>query len=372
MTQTLLSQLELALRLITPQSAAAFNKCLSLIAFHSEKHLFESETGRLYQLGAQRNFIQRSHIAHGRFIANAVELQSPQALLETLLWAYRNYPAHGVSNDYFELMFTAWHNATLTVMKTEGEDVAALFKSLQRLHPTLCELSQHYTDEEPLPPEVESTVTLLTNRLLADDEKGTRDLLESHITQVSQIPLWWEEIMAPALRRIGTLWAINKISFSEEHAATAIAQRLMDRVHPSTPTPPTIPSTIAVIVTPGEQHELGAVMVRDLLELTGFSVLFVNATVSLDTTIVLLKEHPIRAILISTTLPENLTVVRNIIHTLRASSTHLEHVIVGGRAYSAHPELAQTVGADRVFQLASQARDYLLQSLSLEEYQGVG
>jgi len=372
MSLGLLSQLEQGLHLIEPYSAVVFNKRLSLIAVHVDRVIFETELHNVYALSAHRNFIQRSHLAHGRFIANAAELQSPHALLETLLWAYRNYPAHGISTDYFELMFAAWRDATLTVMSDEGADIAALFTRLLTLHPTLCEAAAIDDEAMSLPEEIASLVDQLIERLLSNDEEGTQEILESHITQVSQIPFWWEDIMTPALRRIGALWAINNISVAEEHAATAIAQRVMNRVHPRVPSLPQSPLSTAVLVTPGEQHKLGAVMLRDLLELSGFSVFFSDAEISLDTTVALLQAETVRAVLISTTLPENLMRVRDVITTLRDSLPALRYVIVGGRAYDADPGLAEIVGADRFFSAASEARDYLLQVLSLEEYQGVG
>ena len=67
-----------------------------------------------------------------------------------------------------------------------------------------------------------------------------------------------EQLIAPALRRVGEAWAAGAVSIAEEHRATAICERLIAaRVQQ----PQGRPRGIAVTTTPpGERHALPAMM----------------------------------------------------------------------------------------------------------------
>ena len=67
-----------------------------------------------------------------------------------------------------------------------------------------------------------------------------------------------DQVIAPALRRVGTEWAAGKLSIAAEHRATAICDRLIAaRVRQ----PPGRPRGVAVTATPpGERHALPAMM----------------------------------------------------------------------------------------------------------------
>src|SRR5271168_5026332 len=67
-----------------------------------------------------------------------------------------------------------------------------------------------------------------------------------------------DQVIAPALGRIGTAWAAGEVSIAEEHRATAICERLIAaRVHQ----PQGRPRGIAVTTTPpDERHALPSMM----------------------------------------------------------------------------------------------------------------
>ena len=67
-----------------------------------------------------------------------------------------------------------------------------------------------------------------------------------------------DQVIAPALRRVGSAWAAGELSIAAEHRATAICERLIAaRVHQ----PQGRPRGIAVTTTPpGERHALPAMM----------------------------------------------------------------------------------------------------------------
>ena len=65
-----------------------------------------------------------------------------------------------------------------------------------------------------------------------------------------------DQVIAPALRRVGAAWAAGEVSIAEEHRATAICERL---IAARARQPQGRPRGIAVTTTPpGEQHALPA------------------------------------------------------------------------------------------------------------------
>jgi len=67
-----------------------------------------------------------------------------------------------------------------------------------------------------------------------------------------------DQVIAPALRRVGTDWAAGELSIAAEHRASAICERL---IAASARQPPGRPRGVAVTTTPpGERHALPAMM----------------------------------------------------------------------------------------------------------------
>ena len=67
-----------------------------------------------------------------------------------------------------------------------------------------------------------------------------------------------EQVVAPALRRIGDDWAAGRVSIAQEHRASAICERLL-AAHARQPAGR--PHGTAVVATPpGERHSLPALM----------------------------------------------------------------------------------------------------------------
>ena len=88
----------------------------------------------------------------------------------------------------------------------------------------------------------------------------------------------YEDVVQPALVRLGELWVRNEITIAEQHVATALAQSVLGALYPEFPWPPPGPRALIACVA-GEHHELGARMVADLLTLDGWDGTFLGADV---------------------------------------------------------------------------------------------
>nr|MBA2514291.1 B12-binding domain-containing protein [Solirubrobacterales bacterium] len=90
-------------------------------------------------------------------------------------------------------------------------------------------------------------------------------------------------IIAPAMARIGELWEAGAISVADEHLATAISQRVLVRLFEAlTVARPRSRERILLAAVEGQHHTLGLRMVADVLEGSGFEVMFLGADVPVE------------------------------------------------------------------------------------------
>ena len=93
--------------------------------------------------------------------------------------------------------------------------------------------------------------------IVSGDETAARHQVERLAAGVPVVDLC-EQVIAPALRRIGDDWAAGRISIAQEHRASAICERLI-AAHARQPAGR--PHGTAVVATPpGERHGLPALM----------------------------------------------------------------------------------------------------------------
>ena len=90
-------------------------------------------------------------------------------------------------------------------------------------------------------------------------------------------------IIEPAMERIGRLWEANAITVADEHLATAISQsvlvKLFDRL---TVARPRSRERVLLAAVEGQHHVLGLRMIADVMEGSGFDVLYLGADVPVD------------------------------------------------------------------------------------------
>ena len=88
------------------------------------------------------------------------------------------------------------------------------------------------------------------------------------------------EIIRPAMRRIGDLWAQSVVTVAEEHLATAISEQALIGLYSSLQiAAPRSRERVLLAAVQGQHHTLGLRMVADVLEGAGFDVLYLGADV---------------------------------------------------------------------------------------------
>jgi excisionase family DNA binding protein len=148
------------------------------------------------------------------------------------------------------------------------------------------------------------------------------------------LPTLFDEVVSPALTRIGESWEKHRISVAEEHVA---AQAVVDAIARAQPLaePPGEPvrpdrGVAVVAAVAGEQHDIAARMTACLLRARGFEVLAPLAqTPARDLADLVLRSRAALVALSSTVQPE---VEEQVSMAVTAAREVSGRVVVGGNA----------------------------------------
>jgi MerR family transcriptional regulator, light-induced transcriptional regulator len=141
------------------------------------------------------------------------------------------------------------------------------------------------------------------------------------------------DLLQRSLYRIGELWEHNRVSVATEHLATAITERILAAIYPSL-LGKTAPHgrTAILCCSANEYHQIGARMVADLIESTGWNVSFLGANTPIDDLLVMIDERSPEFVGLSVSLYFNMAALHRLIDQIHGNHRNLD-IIVGGQAF---------------------------------------
>ncbi|WP_102417306.1 B12-binding domain-containing protein [Mycobacterium sp. 4858] len=152
------------------------------------------------------------------------------------------------------------------------------------------------------------------------------------------------EVIAPVQHKVGTEWAANRISVAQEHAATAINDRVIAALsHPPAGKAVTHGGRVAVACVDGEWHALPARLLAEVLRLRGWQVDFLGAQVPTPHLIAHLHQHGPDVVALSCSIPTRLPTAHAAIVACQSAGFP---VLAGGAAFGRDGRFARRLGAD--------------------------
>jgi excisionase family DNA binding protein len=192
----------------------------------------------------------------------------------------------------------------------------------------------------------------LVDRLLAGDEQGAWQLLESALASGADLRSVYLDLLGPAMVEIGDRWAIAEVDVADEHRATAVAQRLLGRVGPRFRHRGRRRGTVVVGAVAGDLHALPSAVVADLLRDARFDADDLGASVPPASFVTAaLRADRLRGVGVVATVSSHADGVAATISALREANVRVP-VVVGGAAMSV--SLAQAAGADAFTRTAAE------------------
>jgi methanogenic corrinoid protein MtbC1 len=152
------------------------------------------------------------------------------------------------------------------------------------------------------------------------------------------------DLIAPVQVKVGTEWAANRLTVAQEHAASAIAERVIAALahHPATRTAPGL-GRITVACVDQEWHVLPARLLAEVLTLRGWQVDFLGAQVPTPHLIAHLHSSGADAVALSSSIPTRLPTAHAAISACQAVGVP---VLAGGAAFGPDGRYARLLGAN--------------------------
>ncbi|EYT81184.1 MULTISPECIES: cobalamin B12-binding domain-containing protein [unclassified Streptomyces] len=162
------------------------------------------------------------------------------------------------------------------------------------------------------------------------------------------------DVIGAVQHKVGTEWAANRMSVADEHAATAINDRVIAAL--PMPRPATPRGTLTVACVDKEWHALPARLLAETLRLRGWQVSYLGAQVPTAHLVSQIHRSGATAVCLSAALPTRLPLAHAAITAVQAVGTP---VMVGGLAFGTDGRRAHRLGADAWAPEARTAADRL-------------
>lgn len=177
----------------------------------------------------------------------------------------------------------------------------------------------------------------LTYRWLVDDEAEYPARLFQLLLE-REVPLhaFCDGYVAPVMHRIGKDWEQGVIDVGDEHRMSHVVLEGLQEVRKAMRVEASSPSQPVAIVgcAEGNQHEIGAQMVRLLLEAHGWHVIYLGADVPTEDFALQQRKHAASLVCVSLTPPHVASDVPRLLHALASFYTPQQpyRIALGGSA----------------------------------------
>lgn len=211
--------------------------------------------------------------------------------------------------------------------------------------------------EQVAPTDGAETAELLWRAVLAGDEFAAGDV----VVRALGAGVDPESILLDAIggvqRRLGEEWAANRLTVAQEHAATAINDKVITTFGYVLRGREADRGRITVACVDGEWHAMPARLLAEVLKLRGFDVDYLGALVPAPHLIAHLHRSAPDAVALSSSIATRLPVAHATITACQAAATP---VIAGGAAFGPDGRYARLFGADAWAPDARAAADLLV------------
>ena len=274
---------------------------------------------------------------HLDFLSSAVEAGTASSFADYVLWARRMLQSRGIAAAFLEENLNQVGIAASSLLDPAEQACVAEFIEAGAL------ACQRELPALTLP---EPAVTVFVHALLAGNRKAALNVARDFLAQGQSVPDVYLKVLQPSMYEIGRLWETNQIRVAREHMATAITQYVMGQLFPLLQEASSPKRGTAVVVgVQGELHQLGALMVSDVLEADGWQVRFLGSNLSHPEIIDAVKQEQATLLGISTTILFNVPKALELIQSVRDTVAPVS-IIVGGAAFKSTDLLWKEAGAD--------------------------
>jgi methanogenic corrinoid protein MtbC1 len=308
------------------------------------------EFGRYPQLLARygpsgRIKSRQDAVCHLSYLADAVDTASPALFNDHIAWAKVLLEHLGVRSEDLDHHLVCMADAVREQMPAQvAASAVTMIEGARAALPAMPSTTPSFLDTgERLAPLARDYMHALLGgfrqaaaRLVFDAVEGGEALGEIYL-----------QVLQPALREVGRLWQMKKITVAQEHFCSAATEVVMAQLLPRALAGERSGCGVVVACITGELHDVGARMVGDFFEMARWDAYFCGANTPHAAVVQSLIERAADVLAVSTTMGWHLHAVQELVETVRAEPRCARvRIMVGGRPFTVDPALWQAVGAD--------------------------
>ena len=166
------------------------------------------------------------------------------------------------------------------------------------------------------------------NSLTKGDLDKTIEIFEIY-NKNFPIENFYDNVLKPAMYKVGDMWASNELSVATEHVASNIAHELVSNIIQKT-SKMDHKGKILVCTPSGEEHSLGCRLIESFLKSKGFRVYNLAPSAPAESLITFIQDHNPDAVLISITMEDNVKTGQRLVGKI--SKEFDVPILVGGQA----------------------------------------
>lgn len=188
------------------------------------------------------------------------------------------------------------------------------------------------------------TAKRLEARLLAGDRAGALEVVDEALAGGATLSQIEVDLIATALRSIGTRWHEGELSVGDEHRATVVAQHVLAVVSSRFARRGRRRGTVVIGAAPGDDHQIPVTIAADHLRAAGYEVVDFGVDTPPEAFAEAAASSTPVAVVVGATMPDRLPAVRRVVRAVRAAAFAVP-VLVGGAAIDSE-QVARSLGAD--------------------------
>jgi len=154
-------------------------------------------------------------------------------------------------------------------------------------------------------------------------------------------------LLAPALAEVGARWRARRLSVADEHLASEITLREMERLRERLAPPPDGGPRAVLACVQGEAHAIGLRMFGDFLTIDGWTIDYLGTNLPADDLAELVARRRPVLVALSVTQADRLPALTLVASALRKHGSSAP-VLAGGAALRGRADAAATLGVEAV------------------------
>ncbi len=186
----------------------------------------------------------------------------------------------------------------------------------------------------------------LSYLIMGREEDAVREV-SRQLSGSESIGGFWDEILAPTLKKVGELWESGELEVAQEHYISDIIDRLIGTVIQGIQTTPAKPFKALFLLPGAEEHTLGLKMSAACFKSKGWKTIYLGRSLPASSLERFIKDRPVDILVLSVTLREHLNSCELLIKVINEfPEAYRPKVLVGGRAIADSDQARMLLNAD--------------------------